>query len=68
MPMAGKKHMAYFMSSSFHSNIGIGILEYMEKAIIAALMAALLSLDSPRTVPQRYQKMCSSPHIPLHPS
>ena len=42
MPMAGKKHMAYFMSSSFHSNIGIGILEYMEKAINAALMAALI--------------------------
>ncbi len=38
----GKKHIAYLISFSFHSNCGIEILEYMEIAI-----AKLLSITAP---------------------
>ena len=33
MLISGKKHMVYRMSFGFHSNFGIGILEYIPNAM-----------------------------------
>ena len=33
-PISGKKHMIYLIFSFVHSLFGIGIFEYMEKAIL----------------------------------
>ena len=48
-PTKGKAHMLYFKSSSFHSNIGMGIFEYVEK-MYPAIKARYKGLGSSAAV------------------